>query len=166
MGGHRSCPVEVPAPAGHFLENAVGRKGSMFKFIGIATLLGGVCTMVVMPTPDRSSPSPPPQFKIDRLEILADTTTRNYISPRLNGEPVAFCRIGRSQCGKEAADAFCRSFGFEEARTFRRDSMQLDPTKLYFQQIKCWYPEVAADALTNALISPRLAPGPIFKPSG
>jgi hypothetical protein len=108
----------------------------MFKFIVIAALLGGIGTMVVMPSPDRSSP--PLRFKTAHLEIVSDTRTRNYVSPRLNGEPVAFCRTGRNQCGKEAADAFCRGIGFEEARTFRRDSMQLDPTKLYFQQIKCW----------------------------
>jgi hypothetical protein len=126
----------------------------MLKIIAATTVLAGVCTISVIPTPDRSNLPAPPFFKIDRLETLSDPTNRNYVSPRINGEPVAFCRIGTSECGKEAADAFCRDLGFKEARTYRRDSLEPDLTKLHFQQIRCWHPEITVDAKRRAW-SPR-----------
>jgi hypothetical protein len=118
----------------------------MFK-IAITTVLACVCSISVIPPPNRANPSTPPFFKIDRLEILSDPTNRNYIWPRINGELVAFCRLGARGCGKEAADSFCRDLGFAEARTYRRDSIEPDLTKLHFQQIRCWYPEVIAEQI-------------------
>jgi hypothetical protein len=142
----------------------------MLKIIATTTVLAGICTISVIPTPDRSNPSPPPFFKIDRLETLSDPRNRNYISPRLNGKPVAFCRIGTNECGKEAANAFCRDIGFGAARTYRRDSMESDLTKVHFQQIRCWHPEITVDA-KRRVWAPRLSaaanaltgmtPGPI-----
>jgi hypothetical protein len=131
----------------------------MLKVIAITTVLAGICTISVIPSLDRSIPSLPLPFKIDRLETLSDPRNRNYISPRLNGEPVAFCRIGTSGCGKEAADAFCRDLGFGEARTYRRDRIEPDLTKLHFQQIRCWHPEITVDAQRRAW-SPRQAMQP------
>ena len=113
--------------------------------IAAATLLSGVSALGVIPASDALIASRP-GFKVDRLATRADTGVRNYLSPRLNGKPVAFCLSSASQCGKEAADAFCRENGFAEALTFRRDSVQSDPAKLRFGQIKCWHPQVAVDA--------------------
>jgi hypothetical protein len=114
----------------------------MFKIIAAATLMGGLSALVVIPPSNISTPARP-AFTTDQLPPRIDTVTRNYLSPHLIGQPVSFCLLGRSQCGKQAADAFCRSNGFGEALIFRRDSMQADPANLYFHQIKCWKPEVA-----------------------
>jgi hypothetical protein len=40
-------------------------------------------------------------------------------------------------CGKEAADAFCRSTGFTGAMNFQRDSVQSHSARRGFRQIKC-----------------------------
>jgi hypothetical protein len=117
---------------------------NMFKIIATAILLGGLSTMIVIPTLERSSPSRP-AFATDRLVSQTQSGARNYQAPHLHGEPVAFCLLGGSQCGKEAADAFCRGNGFAEALTFRRDSIQPDPAKLHFRQIKCSRPKVTVD---------------------
>ena len=117
----------------------------MFRMIAAATLLSGVSALGVIPASDPSIASRP-GFKADRPETRADTGPRNYLSPRRNGNPVAFCLSSASQCGKEAADAFCRGNGFAEALTFRRDSDQSDAAKLRFREIKCWHPHVAVDA--------------------
>jgi hypothetical protein len=109
----------------------------MLKVIAAIALLGSVSTIAIVSTSDSSLGSRP-AFKVN-------AATRNYVSPRLAGKPVAFCLSGGSQCGKPAADAFCRSDGFEKAVTFQRDGVQLDPAKLRFRQIKCWRPQVAAE---------------------
>jgi hypothetical protein len=71
---------------------------------------------------------------------------RNYLSPRLNGNRVAFCFTGEGRCGKEAADSFCRDNGFKEAITFQRDRVQSNSARLRFRQIKCWHPQVSMSA--------------------
>ena len=116
----------------------------MLKSIAISTVVIGVCTISVIP--DKSNPSATQFFKFSRLETLSNPRNRNFVSPRLNGEAVAFCRRDINECGKTAADAFCREFGFEEARTYRRDSIEPDLAKLTFQQIRCWHPEITVDA--------------------
>jgi hypothetical protein len=113
----------------------------MVKVIAVAALLSGVSTMVAIPASDTSL-APRLSFKADRIEIQADAGVRNYLSPLVDGRPVAFCLDGAGQCGKDAADAFCRGNGFGEAITFQRDGVQSDPDKLYFRQIKCRHPQV------------------------
>jgi hypothetical protein len=61
----------------------------------------------------------------------------NYNKPRLNGTQVAFCLTAAGKCGKEAADAFCRSRDFEGALTFQRERME-GSAQLRFLRIKCW----------------------------
>ena len=115
----------------------------MLKIIAATTLLAGASTMVGIPAFDSSGTSPR-VAKADRIALQIDTGIRNYLSPRLNGNRVAFCLTDGSQCGKEAADAFCRGNGFSEAITFQRDHVQSNSTRLRFRQIKCWHPQVAA----------------------
>jgi hypothetical protein len=116
----------------------------MLKIIAAATLVGGLSAMVVIPPSNRSDP---PRLALTTdLETRTDTGTRNYLLSQLIGQPVSFCISGGNQCGKQAADAFCRSNGFGEALIFRRDSMQADPANLYFHQIKCWKPKVGVPA--------------------
>jgi hypothetical protein len=109
----------------------------MLKVIAAIALLGSVSTIAIVSTSDSSLGS--------RTAFKVNAATRNYVSPRLAGKPVVFCLSGGSQCGKPAADAFCRSNRFEKAVTFQRDGVQLDPAKLRFRQIKCWRPQVAAE---------------------
>ena len=101
----------------------------MLKVIAAIALLGSVSTIAIVPA-SNSSLGSRPAFKVDGLETRANAAARNYMSPRLAGEPVVFCLSGGSQCGKPAADAFCRSNGSEKAVTFQRDSLQSDPAKL------------------------------------
>ncbi len=116
----------------------------MLKVIAAIALLGSLSTIAIVPV-SNSSLGSRPAFKVDGLETRANASARSYMSPRLAGEPVVFCLSGGGQCGKPAADAFCRSNGFEKAVTFQRDSLQSDPAKLRFRQIKCWRPQVAAE---------------------
>lgn len=107
----------------------------MLKLFTAAALLGSVSTLVAMPATDAVIPSPS-MLKADRLEARNDTQVRNYLSPQLNGKPVAFCLAGENGCGREAADAFCRGNGFGEAITFQRDN-GVATAQVVFHQIKC-----------------------------
>src|SRR5262245_51853533 len=115
----------------------------MLKVSAAIALLGCISTIAIVST-SGSSLGSRPAFKVNGPETRANAAARNYMSPSLAGKPVVFCLSGGSQCGKPAADAFCRSSGFEKAVTFQRDSVQLDPAKLRFRQIKCWPHELAA----------------------
>ena len=113
----------------------------MLKMLAIATLLGGISIFAGFASPDPSIATQPvvdvPQsvVKVHRADVPPTSSVRNYMSPRMNGRPVAFCLSLTKQCGKHAADAFCRGKGFDEALSYQRDAM--DPTKLSFRQIKC-----------------------------
>jgi hypothetical protein len=72
----------------------------------------------------------------------------SYNRPQLNGKRVAFCITEGGQCGKEAADAFCRSRDFEGALTFQRERMEGHSFQLRFLHIKCW--RTQADSLESA----------------
>jgi hypothetical protein len=115
----------------------------MLKLIVAATFLGSVSTFAVIPVSD-SPLSMRPAFKTDRETSSA--AARNFLSPKIDGKPIAFCLSGNSQCGRAAADAFCRSAGFNVALTFQRDGMQSELATLHFREIKCAQPEVAVDA--------------------
>jgi hypothetical protein len=117
----------------------------MLKLIVAATLLGSVSTLAAIPVSD-SPLSMRPAFKTDRVETSTSSAARNFLSPKIDGKPVAFCLSGDSQCGKAAADAFCRSAGYNVALTFQRDGMQSELATLHFREIKCAQPKVAVDA--------------------
>lgn len=108
----------------------------MFKFIGAASLVASLSTMIV---PASNGPS------LSASDVPAngearDTRARNFLLPRPLADPLPFCLAGESRCGKPAADAFCRSNGYEEALTFLRDGRHPDVASQHFQQIKCWRP--------------------------
>jgi hypothetical protein len=69
--------------------------------------------------------------------VLQDRQIRNYDRPRQNGNRLAFCTAA-GECGKPAADDFCRSNGFEGAMTFQRDRLEGHSAQLRFLRIKCW----------------------------
>jgi len=119
----------------------------MLKIFLAATLLGGLSTMVALPDSSKSSArldllSPASIVtlqprKADRLQTRVKVNARNFVSPRRNGNRVAFCLPNMAWCGKEAADAFCRSAGFTEALNFQRDRAKSHSARLLFRQIKC-----------------------------
>jgi hypothetical protein len=69
--------------------------------------------------------------------VLEKREIRNYERPRRNGNRLAFCTVD-GQCGKHAADEFCRENDFVGALTFQRDRMEGHSAQLRFQRIKCW----------------------------
>lgn len=108
----------------------------MFKFIGAATLVAGLSTMII-------PASNGPRLSVSDVPTngeARDTRARNFLLPQPSADPLPFCLAGESQCGKPAADAFCRSNGYEEALTFLRDGRQPDVASQHFHQIKCWHP--------------------------
>jgi hypothetical protein len=74
--------------------------------------------------------------KADRL-ALQQREVRNYQKPRRSGNRLAFCTAA-GQCGKHAADEFCRGNDFEGALSFERDRMEGHSAQLRFLRIKCW----------------------------
>jgi len=52
----------------------------------------------------------------------AGATVRNYFSPEWQGVRLAACLEDQESCGKPAADAFCKSQGFDKALLFQRES--------------------------------------------
>lgn len=81
----------------------------------------------------------------------ASATARSFFTPAVDGQRIAFCVQSGEECGKPAADVWCRSQGFAEALLFQRDDAGEDKL-LYadtgelcakencisFRQIKCW----------------------------
>ena len=104
--------------------------------MGAATLVAGLSAMIGFPALNGPSPSHPASIHDGQTR---DTRARSFQLPQPLGDPVPFCLVGGSQCGKPAADAFCRSNGYEEALTFLRDGVQSDLASLHFLQIKCWH---------------------------
>jgi hypothetical protein len=130
----------------------------MFKIFAVATLLSGITALATVPGFDASISLQnfvkDARFNISKASRLPSTAAigvRNYVSPRLNGNRVAFCLSGQGRCGKEAADAFCRSNGFREALTFQRSGILRRATTLSFGQIKCWNPTEIAE-VTKAIV--------------
>jgi len=79
--------------------------------------------------------------------------SRTFFTPKLDGQPVAFCLTGTGGCGKAAADNFCRKSGFDTALTFARRQVMSDggeePTG--FTQIKCYKPTVSGSSKPAAV---------------
>lgn len=75
---------------------------------------------------------------------------RNYDRPRQDGNRIAFCLPADGECGKPAADAFCRGKDFEAALTFQRERMEGHGAQMRFLQIKCWRTQGATVSETTA----------------
>ncbi|HUR43374.1 MAG TPA: hypothetical protein VMZ01_04665 [Aestuariivirga sp.] len=89
---------------------------------------------------------------------FAQATVRNYFAPEQAGLRLDSCLTGAADCGKPAADAFCKAEGFETAIIFQREvalqtirlgngAFCTGPTCTSFRQIKCY---TSGDALTSA----------------
>jgi hypothetical protein len=50
-------------------------------------------------------------------------SARNFFAPLYDGQPVAFCLEGNRNCGKAAANIWCKSKGFDEALSYARKSL-------------------------------------------
>jgi hypothetical protein len=117
----------------------------MFKIFMAATLLSGLSTMIALPDSSKSRPDPLTKASIvtlqlgkaDRLQTRVETNARNFVSPRRNGNRVAFCLLDKLECGKQVANAFCESLGFTEAINFQRDRAISHSPRRVFRQIKC-----------------------------
>ncbi|MGH6854909.1 MAG: hypothetical protein ACREDX_08160 [Aestuariivirga sp.] len=90
---------------------------------------------------------------------FAEATVRNYFAPELDGKRLDSCLTEAGDCGKPAADAFCKAQGFESALIFQReavaDTVRLGggafctgPACTSFRQIKCFASE-SATAISN-----------------
>lgn len=77
----------------------------------------------------------------------AEAGMRTFFQPALDGARIDAC-LGSGICGKPAADAFCRSEGYDKALNFERQSfantLALDTGKqcagescTAFRQVKC-----------------------------
>lgn len=102
------------------------------------TLAGAVCVTLFIAisatTPDLAHAAQ--VIKGNKL-VLQFREVRNYERPRRNGNRLSFC-TALGECGKPAADEFCRSNGFEGMLTFQRDHMEGHGAQLRFLRIKCW----------------------------
>jgi hypothetical protein len=95
--------------------------------------------------------------KGNRLVVSQTKEVRNYDRPRQEGNRIAFCLPANGECGKPAADAFCRGKDFEGALTFQRERMEGHGAQMRFLRIKCWRTQGAAvsevtaaqDVITN-----------------
>jgi hypothetical protein len=78
----------------------------------------------------------------------AEASVRNFFSPAWNGNRLAACLSASEGCGKPAADAFCKSHGYDQAVLFQREqtavAMAMGSGELCegssctaFRQIKC-----------------------------
>jgi hypothetical protein len=77
----------------------------------------------------------------------AEAGVRNFFAPSLDGARLDACLSG-GDCGKPAADAFCKSQGYDKALIFQREAFTetrvLDSKQLCtggnciaFRQVKC-----------------------------
>ena len=80
---------------------------------------------------------------------FAQATVRNYFAPEQAGQRLDSCLTGATDCGKPAADAFCRTQGFDIALIFQREAAAqtirigngascTGPDCTSFRQIKCY----------------------------
>jgi len=79
----------------------------------------------------------------------ANATVRNFFAPQSQGLRLDSCLTGDHDCGKPAADAFCKAQGFETALIFQREAAAetiklgngafcTGPACTSFRQIKCY----------------------------
>lgn len=92
------------------------------------------------------------------LMLMAGTAladARAFSQPRVLGQIVDHCLDGGVECGKPAADAYCRRIGYANAMSYRieRDPARISttiaidsnltirtPQAQPFQMVKCWRP--------------------------
>ena len=116
----------------------------MVKLLMAAVLVGGISTYVVH-SKHTSVTLPLPPTKFHELKSQASVRMRSFHLPQVNGKVVRFCLSRLNQCGKPAADAFCRSNGFKEAFTFQRNESG-ETTATNFRQINCRHSAKTVDA--------------------
>ena len=86
-----------------------------------------------------------------------EASVRNFFAPVVDGSRIDNCLSGKADCGKPAADAFCKAQGFTEALIFQRETgvstKRLHSGELCegdsctaFKQIKCFSPGDTAAA--------------------
>lgn len=86
---------------------------------------------------------------IAAMSAPASASVRNFFSPESEGSRVAACLASNSECGKPAADAFCRAQGYDKAVLFERETHSLTrsiatgetcegPSCTAFKQVKCF----------------------------
>ena len=83
--------------------------------------------------------------KFHELKSQARVSMRSFHLPQVKGKMVRFCLSHLNQCGKPAADAFCRINGFKEAFTFQRNGSD-ETTVTNFRQINCRHSAKTVDA--------------------
>ena len=74
---------------------------------------------------------------------MAEAGVRSYFTPEVDGKRIDLCLSGQSDCGKPAADAFCKVNGYDEALLFQREATPetiscAGPSCTSFRQIKCY----------------------------
>jgi hypothetical protein len=92
----------------------------------------------------------------------AQAAARSYSIPKYQGQAVHHCLADEINCGKPAADAFCKLEGYRYALNFRiqhdpeqiSTSIVIDSGKLLrapearpFQMVKCWRPNQMPSAV-------------------
>ena len=88
---------------------------------------------------------------------MSQAEVRNFFAPVVAGSRLDACLSNADDCGKPAADAFCKAQGFTEALIFQRESgvstKRLHSGELCegdsctaFKQIKCFSPGDTAAA--------------------
>lgn len=93
-------------------------------------------------------------------EALA--AARTYTDPVYLGDPVHRCLANKTECGKPAADAFCKLEGYDNAlsfqvmkdvsriataRTVDTGAVLVAPEAHPFQLVKCWRPSQAPSSV-------------------
>ena len=93
----------------------------------------------------------------------AFAAARTYTDPIYLGDPVHRCLANNTDCGKPAADAFCKLEGYDNAlsfqvmkdvsrvataRTVDTGAVLIAPEAQPFQLVKCWRPSQAPSSVT------------------
>ncbi len=86
---------------------------------------------------------------------MSQAQVRNFFAPVIAGARLDACLSNAGDCGKPAADAFCKVQGYENALIFQREATALPTRRLVsgdtceggsctaFKQIKCFAPTQA-----------------------
>jgi hypothetical protein len=122
--------------------------GKLTRRLGLIVTAIGICGVVSASTAHWAYGAQP--TKGNRLVLPQTREVRNYDRPRQDGNRIAFCLPANGECGKPAADAFCRGRDFKEALTFQRERMEGHGAQMRFLRIKCWRTQGAAASEVTA----------------